>query len=87
MIWSLAFGLNILQATDSKQIIMAFSLPALPYEYTALAPHIDAETMTIHHTKHHQASQCDLRFDFIIALNCREESNVAWAIEWRDSFS
>ena len=30
-------------------------LPALPYEFAALEPHIDAETMTIHHDKHHQA--------------------------------
>jgi Fe-Mn family superoxide dismutase len=33
---------------------MAFSLPDLPYDYDALEPHIDAETMRIHHTKHHQ---------------------------------
>lgn len=32
---------------------MAFELPQLPYEYDALAPHIDARTMEIHHTKHH----------------------------------
>ena len=32
-----------------------FTLPALPYEYNALEPFIDAQTMTIHHTKHHQA--------------------------------
>ena len=34
---------------------MAFSLPALSYAYDALEPHIDARTMEIHHTKHHQA--------------------------------
>jgi len=34
---------------------MAFSLPALPFAVEALEPHIDALTMTIHHTKHHQA--------------------------------
>jgi len=34
---------------------MAFSLPALPYAYDALEPSIDARTMEIHHTKHHQA--------------------------------
>ncbi len=34
---------------------MAFELPKLPYAYTALEPHIDAKTMEIHHTKHHQA--------------------------------
>lgn len=33
---------------------MAYALPSLPYEYTALEPHIDAMTMNIHHTKHHQ---------------------------------
>lgn len=34
---------------------MAFELPQLPYAYDALEPHIDARTMEIHHTKHHQA--------------------------------
>jgi len=34
---------------------MAHKLPALPYDFDALEPHIDAETMTIHHDKHHQA--------------------------------
>jgi Fe-Mn family superoxide dismutase len=34
---------------------MAFELPALGYDYNALEPHIDAKTMEIHHTKHHQA--------------------------------
>lgn len=34
---------------------MPFSLPALPYPLNALEPHIDARTMEIHHTKHHQA--------------------------------
>ncbi|AYA70309.1 superoxide dismutase [Acinetobacter sp. WCHA55] len=33
---------------------MAYSLPALPYAYNALEPNIDAKTMEIHHTKHHQ---------------------------------
>ena len=32
---------------------MAFELPALDYDYSALEPHIDARTMEIHHTKHH----------------------------------
>ncbi len=34
---------------------MAFSLPALPYAFNALEPHIDAKTMEIHHGKHHAA--------------------------------
>src|ERR1700709_582215 len=33
---------------------MAYELPKLPYAYDALEPHIDARTMEIHHTKHHQ---------------------------------
>jgi Fe-Mn family superoxide dismutase len=40
---------------DLKRIIfMAYTLPALPYAYDALEPNIDAKTMEIHHTKHHQ---------------------------------
>ena len=34
---------------------MAYTLPTLPYAYDSLEPHIDARTMEIHHTKHHQA--------------------------------
>ena len=34
---------------------MAHSLPPLPYDYTALEPHIDEQTMRIHHDKHHAA--------------------------------
>ena len=34
---------------------MAYTLPALPYAFDALVPHIDAKTMEIHHDKHHQA--------------------------------
>jgi Fe-Mn family superoxide dismutase len=34
---------------------MAHELPPLPYDYNALEPHIDAQTMEIHHGKHHQA--------------------------------
>ena len=34
---------------------MSFSLPQLEYSYDALEPHIDARTMEIHHSKHHQA--------------------------------
>jgi Fe-Mn family superoxide dismutase len=34
---------------------MAFEVPALPYDYNALEPHIDEQTMRVHHDKHHQA--------------------------------
>ena len=33
---------------------MAHELPKLPYDFAALEPHIDAQTMQIHHGKHHQ---------------------------------
>ncbi|MDW8844958.1 superoxide dismutase [Mn] [Erwinia sp. P7711] len=33
---------------------MSYSLPSLPYDYDALEPHFDKQTMEIHHTKHHQ---------------------------------
>ncbi|HQW66516.1 MAG TPA: superoxide dismutase, partial [Gemmatimonadales bacterium] len=34
---------------------MSFALPPLPYDYTALEPHVDEQTMRIHHDKHHAA--------------------------------
>ena len=34
---------------------MAFEVPPLPYDYDALEPHIDEQTMRLHHDKHHQA--------------------------------
>jgi len=42
-------------ADKTEGVDMAFTLPKLPYAYDALEPHIDARTMEIHHTKHHQA--------------------------------
>jgi Fe-Mn family superoxide dismutase len=43
------------QINLKEPTIMAFTLPELPYAYDALEPHIDARTMEIHHSKHHQA--------------------------------
>ena len=42
-------------AADSAEKKGAYSLPKLPYAFDALEPHIDARTMEIHYTKHHQA--------------------------------
>ncbi len=42
-------------ATDVSQQTFPFSLPELPYPYEALEPYIDAQTMRVHHDKHHQA--------------------------------
>lgn len=44
---------------------MAFELPALPYAFNALEPHIDAKTMEIHHGKHHAA--------YVLGLNAALE--------------
>jgi Fe-Mn family superoxide dismutase len=44
-----------IQTLTGVLTIMAYTLPALPYAYDALEPYIDARTMEIHHTKHHQA--------------------------------
>ncbi len=48
---------------------MAFELPALPYGFDALEPHIDAKTMEIHHDKHHQA--------YVDKLNAAVEGTAA----------
>ncbi|WP_028695169.1 superoxide dismutase [Pseudomonas cremoricolorata] len=50
---------------------MSHTLPALPYAYDALEPHIDAQTMEIHHTKHHQT--------YVNGLNAAVEGT-----EWAD---
>lgn len=54
---------------------MPYTLPALPYAYDALEPHIDAQTMEIHYTKHHQT--------YINNLNAAVESTeyAEWPIE------
>jgi len=44
-------GQNITLTVDTSSL---YKLPKLPYAYDALEPHIDAKTMEIHHTKHHQ---------------------------------
>src|ERR671937_623623 len=38
-----------------RERAMAYSVPDLPYDYAALEPHIDEQTMRVHHDKHHQA--------------------------------
>jgi Fe-Mn family superoxide dismutase len=45
----------VIIASQTKFNKMSFSLPALPYAFSALEPHIDARTMEIHHGKHHAA--------------------------------
>src|ERR1700694_4111305 len=40
---------------QEEEITMAFTVPPLPYAFDALEPHIDKQTMEIHHDKHHAA--------------------------------
>ncbi|KFC49524.1 superoxide dismutase, partial [Halomonas sp. SUBG004] len=44
--------MNAIEATQGEDS-MAHTLPELPYAYDALEPHIDAMTMEIHHSRHH----------------------------------
>jgi Fe-Mn family superoxide dismutase len=48
-------GEHILEPPLRKERPMAFEVPPLPYDYSALEPHIDEQTMRVHHDKHHQA--------------------------------
>lgn len=50
---------------------MAYQLPPLPYAYNALEPHIDARTMEIHHTKHHQT--------YVNNVNAALENQAQWS--------
>jgi Fe-Mn family superoxide dismutase len=52
---TLAVGATLLHERASAAETSAHSLPALPYDFAALEPHIDAGTMEIHHGKHHAA--------------------------------
>lgn len=60
------FGNNIVNAN-------AFTLPPLPYAYNALEPFIDAKTMEIHYTKHHQA--------YVNKLNETPSTNLDYSVD------
>jgi Fe-Mn family superoxide dismutase len=63
---------NFQYDTDFRQEhAMAFTLPPLPYDYTALEPHLDEQTMRIHHDKHHAA--------YVTNLNAALEGQAALA--------
>jgi Fe-Mn family superoxide dismutase len=50
-----AVAVDTMPAPTSAGGALGWELPKLPFAYAALEPHIDARTMEIHHTKHHQA--------------------------------
>jgi superoxide dismutase, Fe-Mn family len=47
--------LPVLSNNIFRRTTMAFEVPPLPYDYSALEPHIDTQTMQLHHDKHHAA--------------------------------
>ena len=53
---------------------MPYEVPDLPYDYSALEPHIDEQTMRIHHDKHHQA--------YVDKANAALEANGKPPIDW-----
>lgn len=59
-----------------------FVLPKLPYEYNALEPHIDAQTMEIHHSKHHQAYVNGLNKAAAELAKARESGDMALVKHW-----
>ena len=59
---------------------MAFTLPPLGYDYAALEPHIDARTMEIHHTKHHQAYVTNLNAAVEKAPELQDKS-LEWLLQ------
>jgi superoxide dismutase, Fe-Mn family len=59
---------------------MAFTPPPLGYDYAALEPHIDARTMEIHHTKHHQAYVTNLNAAIEKAPELQDKS-LEWLLQ------
>ena len=53
---------------------MTHTLPPLPYDYSALEPHVDARTMEIHHTKHHNGYVTNLNAALEKAPNLQDKS-------------
>ena len=61
----------VVSLTYTKELRMPFTLPELPYAEDSLAPHIDAATMNIHRTKHHNA--------YVTNLNKALEAHADWS--------
>ena len=61
---------------------MAHELPPLPYDYNALEPHIDEQTMRLHHGKHHQAYVTGLNNAEAKLKESREKNDFALVKHW-----
>jgi superoxide dismutase, Fe-Mn family len=61
---------------------MPHELPALPYEYNALEPHIDEQTLRLHHDKHHKAYVDGLNNAETKLQEAREKADFALAKHW-----
>ena len=72
---SLNVGYRFLFRPIDEEDAMAHELPKLPYDFAALEPHIDAQTMQIHHGKHHQA--------YVTNLNAALEKHPELQLEER----
>lgn len=59
-----------------------YVLPKLPYAYAALEPHLDAQTMEIHHSKHHQAYVTGLNKALAELAKARAASDFALVKHW-----
>jgi Fe-Mn family superoxide dismutase len=62
---------------------MAFQVPPLPYAFNALEPHIDAQTMEIHHDKHHAAyvNNANAALEKYPELASKSVEDLLWGIE------
>lgn len=62
---------------------MPFTLPELTYNYAALEPHVDALTMNIHHTKHHQVKIQGVDVDLRNARAASDGRVTSWMLMGR----
>jgi Fe-Mn family superoxide dismutase len=69
-------------ATETVGSVTTHELPPLPYPYDALAPHIDEETMRLHHDKHHQAYVDGLNAAEKALAEARAKGDYAYVQHW-----